>query len=146
MLWHDEHLVTNTEDRCTIGVLQREYNGAAIGCINTLEKSSPKRILVKCRILLHQVKGKLDISACQRLSVIPFHVCAQLKGQLRQIAGVALAAGQPGRGLTSIQVCEVELFIQQTLRSIITTLVGVKVWVKEIGIGLPRRRENTKRC
>src|SRR5260370_27998884 len=146
MLRHDEDLVTNTEERGAIGMLQREYNGAAIRRCNTLDYTQ-NAVLIKGGILLHQVKGELDVSTRERLAIIPFHVCAQLERQLRQIGGVCSAAGQPGRGLAGIQVGEVELFIEQTLRAIVATLVGIKEWVKEIRVGLPGRRENTKcRC
>src|SRR6266849_5637841 len=143
MLWHDEDLVANTEERGAIGVLQREYDGAAIRCCNTLDYRQ-NAVLVKGGILLHQIKGELDVRARERLAIIPFHVCAQLECQLRQIGGVRSAAGQPGRGLAGIQVGEVELFIEQTLRAIVATLVGVKERVKEIRVGLPGSRENTK--
>src|SRR6266567_4470371 len=66
--------------------------------------------------------------------------------QLRQVTGVCIAGCQPGRGLTIIQVCEVKWFVQQPLSAKVAPLIGVKVGVKEIGVGLPRSRENMKRC
>src|SRR6266700_1441334 len=48
--------------------------------------------------------------------------------------------------LTGIQVCEVELFVQQALCPPVTTLVVVKERVKEIGVRLCRSKLNTKRC
>src|SRR5258708_35143680 len=87
MLGHDENLVTNTEERSAIRVLQREYHCTAISRSNTLDQRQYP-ILVKSRMRLHQVKGELDIRACESLAVIPFHAGAQSECQLRQIAGV----------------------------------------------------------
>ena len=83
MLRHDEDLVANTEERGAIGMLEREYHGAAIRRRNSLDYRQDA-ILVKSRILLHQVKGVLDVGACKWLAVIPFHVRAQVERQLRQ--------------------------------------------------------------
>ena len=87
MLWHNENLVPNTEKRGAISMLQREYHGASIRSINTLDDRQ-YAVLVKGRMLHHQVEGELDIRAREGLSVIPLHICAQLERQLRQIAGV----------------------------------------------------------
>src|SRR5579859_1853496 len=139
-------LVANTEERRAISMLQSEDDRAAIGCVHALEDSCPERTLVKGGMLLHQVKGEHHIRAGERLPVVPFHVCAQLASQLCQIGRVGAATRQPGRGLTGVQVGEVQLFIEQTLRPVIATLVGVEERVKEIGVGLPWRREDTKGC
>ncbi len=63
--------------------------------------------------------------------------------QLRQVTGVCIAGCQPGRGLTIIQVCEVKWFVQQPLSAKVAPLIGVKVGVKEIGVGLPRKPGGT---
>src|SRR3954467_6043118 len=106
MLWHDEHLVTNAEKRRAVRMLQREYNCVAIRCSNTLNQGQYP-ILIKSRMRLHQVKGEHDIRARERLTIIPFHSRAYCECQLRQVAGVCFARGQPWLGLTIIQICEV---------------------------------------
>src|SRR5579859_7842708 len=144
MLRHNEHLVANAEERGTIRVLQREDDRAAIGRAYALENGCPEWTLVKGGMLLHQVEGEHNIRAGEGLPVVPFHICAQLACQLSQIGGIGAATRQPGRGLTGVQVGEVQLFIEQALRAIVAALVGIVERVKEIRVGLSWRREDTK--
>src|SRR5258708_19893406 len=71
MLGHDENLVTNTEERSAIRVLQREYRCTAISRSNTLDQRQYP-ILVKSRMRLHRVNCELNTPPCKTLAILPF--------------------------------------------------------------------------
>src|SRR6185437_10208663 len=72
MLRHNENLVTNTEERGAIRVLQRKYDGTAIRRSHILDQRQ-YTVLVKSRMLLHQVKGEHDIRTGKRLAIVPLY-------------------------------------------------------------------------